>query len=41
MTRLNLGENTPVRVAPEKLRAEKAAVTALWRTVLGTDEPCA
>lgn len=41
MTRLNLGENTPVRVAPEKLRAEKEAVTALWRTVLETDEPCA
>lgn len=41
MTRLNLGENTPVRVAPEKLRAEKEAVTALWHTVLETDEPCA
>ncbi len=41
LTRLNLGENAPVRVEPESVRLEREAVCELWSAVLGTDEPSA
>ena len=37
--RLNAGEGVPVRVSPDMVEAERAAVLTLWRTVFATDEP--
>lgn len=33
--RLNVGEGVPVRVAPERVEKERAAVAALWQAVFG------
>jgi len=35
LTRLSLGENAPVRIAPERVQSEVQAVAALWQSVFG------